>query len=207
VTVVTTVRPAGAGGVDFAGDRPYAPTPMAMPSGAHRAVGIRAETADDLAAIRRVNVAAFGRENEARLVQTLRSSPGFIRDLSLVAADADHVVGHILFSSIRILSGVSPIAALALAPMAVLPGLQSRGLGSRLVRAGLGECRRLGHRIVIVVGHPAYYPRFGFSPARACGLEAPFPVPDPAFLALELVPGALAAARGLVEYPPAFSEV
>lgn len=176
-------------------------------SGAHRPVAIRAETVDDVAAIRAVNVAAFSRENEARLVDALRRSPGFIRELSLVADEAGRVVGHILFSAIRIRSSTSPIPALALAPMAVLPRLQNQGIGSRLVRVGLGECRRLGHRIVIVVGHPAYYPRFGFLSARAHGIEAPFPVPDSAFLALELVPGALAEARGLIDYPPAFSEV
>jgi len=180
---------------------------MVLLAGTNEPLVIRAETVDDVAAIRAVNVAAFGRENEARLVEASRRSPDFIRELSLVADEAGHVVGHILFSAIRILSRASAIPALALAPMAVLPGLQNRGIGSRLVRVGLGECRRLGHRIVIVVGHPAYYPRFGFSSARAYRLEAPFPVPDSAFLALELVPGALAEARGPVEYPPAFSEV
>ena len=99
------------------------------------------------------------------------------------------------------------LPALALAPMAVHPEFQSQGIGSRLVREGLERCRNLGHRIVVVVGHPEFYPRFGFTPARAKGLEAPFPVPDEAFMVTELVPGALDGVSGMIVYPAPFEGV
>jgi putative acetyltransferase len=169
-------------------------------------ITIRPETAEDYAAIAEVNRLAFGQEDEARLVEALRRSPDFIAELSLVAVEAGRVVGHILFSPVVIETKDGPVPALALAPMAVRPEVQNQGIGSELVRDGLERCRSLGHKIVVVVGHPGYYPRFGFSPARAQGLEAPFPVPDEAFLALELVPGALDGVAGMVKFPPPFSE-
>jgi len=169
-------------------------------------ITIRPETADDYAAIAEVNALAFGREVEPRLVEALRRSPEFIPELSLVAIEAARVAGHILFSPMAIETKDGAVPALGLAPLAVRPELQNQGIGSALVRDGLDRCRSLGHRIVVVIGHPAYYPRFGFSPARPRGLEAPFPVPDEAFLALELVPGALGGIAGVVKYPPAFDE-
>jgi len=167
-------------------------------------ITIRPETPEDHAAIREVNLLAFGQEDEARLVENLRRSADFVPQLSLVAIDTGQVVGHILFSVVAIETKEGAVPALALAPMAVRPELQNQGIGSELARDGLERCRSLGHRIVVVVGHPTYYPRFGFSPARARGLEAPFPVPDEAFLALELVPGALDGVAGVVRYPAAF---
>ncbi|MEI9477878.1 MAG: N-acetyltransferase [Deltaproteobacteria bacterium] len=112
-----------------------------------------------------------------------------------------------LFSPIAIQMGHSNLPALALAPMAVRPEYQNQGIGSELVRHGLRQCRDLGHKVIVVVGHPEYYPRFGFSLARAKGLEAPFPVPDEAFLVLELVPDALEGIKGVVNYPPEFADV
>jgi putative acetyltransferase len=166
---------------------------------------IRAEHAADCAAIRAVNVRAFGRQNEAHLIALLRASTSFIPELSLVAVDAGWVVGHILFSHIHIRTRDRLVPALALAPMAVLPEQQHRGIGSALVRHGLEECLRLGHRIVVVVGHPNYYARFGFSSGRAKGLEAPFP--DAVFMVQELTLGTLDGVRGTVEYPPPFAAV
>jgi len=171
---------------------------------------IRAEGPADFAAIGEVNRLAFGGEGEASLVAKLREWPGFIPGLSLVAVKAGQVVGHILISPVEIApegDAALAVTVLSLAPMAVLPEFQNQGIGSALVRRGLDEARRLGHKIVVVVGHPHYYPRFGFEPARPRGLEAPFPVPDEAFLVLELVPGALAGVRGTIIYPPAFDEV
>jgi putative acetyltransferase len=162
----------------------------------------RPETAADGPAIHDVHARAFGRENEARLVDALRASSEFVPELSLVAVDAPRIVGHILFSGIRIRTAERMIPALALAPVAVLPEHQNQGIGSALIRRGLAESTRLGHRIVVVVGHPSYYPRFGFSPARVRGLQAPFP--DAAFLVQELTPGALTGVCGTVEYPLAF---
>lgn len=161
---------------------------------------VRAELAEDSALIREVNRLAFGRDSEAELVDALRDSPSWIPELSLVALLDGEVAGHILFTRITI----ETAPALALAPMAVRPELQRRGIGSELVRRGLAECARLGHRIVVVAGHPAFYPRFGFTPAKPMGLEAPFPVQDAAFLVAELSPGALAGVQGMVRYPRAF---
>jgi putative acetyltransferase len=168
---------------------------------------IRREETGDRDAVYEVNLRAFGRETEPRLVESLRSSPSLILELSQVALEDGGVVGHVLFSALTIQAAQGDVQALALAPLAVLPAYQNRGIGSRLVEEGLAECRRLGHGIVIVIGHPAYYPRFGFVPARPLGLEVPFPVPDEAFMVLELTPGALRGVAGMVRYPPPFDEV
>jgi len=170
---------------------------------------IRPERAEDKTAIWETNRLAFGGEAEPNLVDKIRKSAGFIPELSLVAVRQGRIVGHILFSLIQIRMDDRPdqvMPALALAPMAVHPDFQSQGIGSALVRKGLEICRDLGHAAVVVVGHPDYYPRFGFTSARAKGLEALFPVPDEAFLAIELVPGSLHGVKGLVIYPPAFEE-
>lgn len=168
------------------------------------AVTIRPERERDHQAIHAVTAAAFGREEEALLIRRLRESEAFIPPLSLVAVAERRVVGHVLFTRVGIESPAGAVPALALAPLSVLPEFQDRGIGARLVREGLKRSRQLGHTIVVVVGHPSYYPRFGFSPARAGGLEAPFPVPDEAFMALALVPRALDGISGTVRYPPPF---
>jgi putative acetyltransferase len=171
-------------------------------------IRIRPEIPADIPAIYAVNQLAFdGREAEPRLVDDLRLSDSFIPELSLVAEVDGRVVGHILFSRIHILTESGPLPGLSLAPMAVLPRYQNRGIGSALVQHGLSECRRLGHGIVIVLGHPGYYPRFGFSAALAKALEGPYGDVGEAWMALELVPGALDGVRGVVVYPPAFDGV
>jgi putative acetyltransferase len=169
-------------------------------------ITVRPERIEDYTAIHEVHVLAFGREVEARLVESLRQSTNFTPELSLVAVKNGRVVGHILFSPVIIETQKGAISAMALAPMAVQPKLQNQGIGSELVRQGLKECQLLGLKVVVVVGHPTYYPRFGFSSARAKGLEAPFQVPDEAFMALELIPEALDGISGMVKYPPAFDE-
>jgi putative acetyltransferase len=168
---------------------------------------VRAEREEDYSAIEALNRVAFEGDSEARLVAKLRQTDDFIPDLSLVAVQYELIVGHILFSPITIEAESSVVPALALAPMAVLPRFQNKGIGSALVRAGLEACRRLQHKIVVVVGHPEYYPRFGFVPARAHGIEAPFPVPDEAFMLLALTPSALEGVSGVVKYPPPFEDV
>jgi putative acetyltransferase len=171
-------------------------------------VTIRPERPADHAAIRGVNDAAFGRTAEGMLVDALRRSPAFIPELSLVAEVEDGgIVGHILFTHLKVVGGNGSHPALALAPMAVLPASQRRGVGSALVRRGLADAERLGHRVVVVLGHPDYYPRFGFRPARPFGIESPFDAPEEAFLVLALRSGALDDVRGQVEYPPEFLAV
>ena len=161
---------------------------------------IRHETHADHDAIREVNRLSFGRDDEARLVDALREG-GHAR-VSLVAEEGSQVVGHIFFSDLPIVTPQGTVEALALAPMAVLPSRQRQGLGSLLVREGLRVCREAGHRIVVVLGHPEFYPRFGFSAETACRLRSPFS--GPAFMAVELVPGALEGIEGEVCYTPPF---
>jgi putative acetyltransferase len=168
---------------------------------------IRAEQTDDFAAIKEVNRLAFGQEDEALLVQRIRESPGFITDLSLVAIRDEKVVGHILFSRIHIETPQGDVEVLSLAPMAIRPEFQNSGIGSNLVREGLKRCRDLGHTIVVVIGHPKYYPRFGFVQAKQKNLDAPFPVPDEAFMVCELAPDAMEGIQGKVKYPPEFDKV
>jgi putative acetyltransferase len=162
---------------------------------------VRPEVAADHEAIRHVHRLAFDQDEEARLVDALREG-GWVR-VSLVAERAGRVVGHILFSDLPILTGDGTVPALALAPLAVLPEFQRQGIGSALVRRGLDECRQQGHKIVVVLGHPGYYPWFGFSAKLAAQLGSPFSGKD-AFMAVELVPGALGGVTGRVQYPPPF---
>jgi putative acetyltransferase len=165
---------------------------------------IRLETQEDNSAVRHVNEQAFHQENEATLVDRLRLRG--VLTVSLVAVGGGKVIGHIAFSPVTI--GPEPAAskALTLAPVAVLPEQQRQGVGSQLVRAGLEECRRLEYEIVVVVGHPEYYPRFGFVPAQPKGLICEFEVPDPAWMVMELRPGALAEKRGIVGFQTEFRE-
>jgi putative acetyltransferase len=169
-------------------------------------VTVRAERKEDIEAIDKVNRKAFGQEEEVVLVQRIRDSSDFIPELSLVAVKDSRVVGHILFSQIHIDTAEGDVAALSLAPMAVLPEFQNTGIGSQLVGIGLEKCQTLGHSIVIVIGHPEYYPRFGFVPARKMGLDLPFSVPDEAFMVCELVPATLDGIDGMVIFPPEFAE-
>jgi putative acetyltransferase len=162
---------------------------------------VRPERSDDFSAIRAVNQAAFGRPDEGKLVDALRAE-GYA-ELSLVADDQGHVVGHVLFSHLDIVGQRLTVAGLALAPLAVVPSRQRQGIGSALVREGLKRLRDQGHRIVLVVGHPAYYPRFGFSAELATKLNSPYA--GDSFMALELAPGALQGVGGEVQYPGPFS--
>jgi putative acetyltransferase len=162
---------------------------------------IRHETAADHEAIRHVNRLAFGQDAEAGVVDALRD--GSYARVSLVAEVNGVVVGHILFSDLSILTDNGIVPALSLAPLAVLPEFQKRGVGSALVLKGLEACRDRGHRIVVVLGHSHYYPRFGFSSKLAEPLSSPFGGRK-SWMALELVPGSLDGVTGWVQYPPPF---
>jgi putative acetyltransferase len=166
---------------------------------------IRFEREEDLSAIRRVNELAFGQPNEADLVDALRINAH--PHISLVAVDGEEIVGHIFFSPVTIQSEKNSFTAMGLAPMAVLPERQNQGIGSLLVREGLKECQRIGHDIVVVLGHRDYYPRFGFVTAKTKGLSCEYPVPDEYFMVTELSPNALNGRSGLVIYHSEFSKV
>jgi putative acetyltransferase len=166
---------------------------------------IRPETPADYAAVYEVNKLAFeNRDVEPRLVEALRGLPGVI---SLVAELDGQVVGHILFTPIYIETPNGNVPAISLAPVAVRPGYQNRGIGTTLSCLGLEACQAQGHRIAIVLGHPNYYPRFGFSAALAKPLVCPWGDCGEAWMALELVPGALEGVTGKVIYPKAFQNV
>jgi len=161
---------------------------------------VRDEQPHDRDQVRIVNEAAFERSDEADLIDRLRDEGVVLA--SFVAEVDGKIVGHILFSRMTVETAHGPVAAVSLAPMAVHPDYQRRQAGSSLVRHGLTELRARGERIVIVLGHKDYYPRFGFSPEKARDLASPFP-PE-AFMALELEDGALDGIRGKVRYARAF---
>jgi putative acetyltransferase len=146
-------------------------------------VDVRPEHPGDAAAVARINREAFGGEVEAELVERLRADGETV--VSLVADEDGDLVGHILFSRLPITHDGQVLEAVALAPMAVRPGWQRQGLGGRLVREGLAACAERGARAAVVVGHPEYYPRFGFSADAARGIAAPYAGSD-AFMALRL---------------------
>ena len=166
-------------------------------------IAVRPETPADFVSVRHINEAAFGRTDEAGLVESLRAENAIL--LSLVAEVESSVVGHIVFSRLWIDQALGATAAVALAPLAVLPAYQSRGVGSALVEHGLDLLRQEGERCVFVLGEPVYYARFGFSVAKAKSIETPFP-PE-AFMALELVPGALKGIAGKARYARSFGLV
>ena len=143
--------------------------------------------------------------NEHKLVQRLRKSPHFDANLSLVAVLEGEIIGHILFTPIEIRSpeGIRR-DSLALAPVSVLPEHRRKGVGSKLILAGHKMARRAGYLSVILLGHPSFYPKFGYRPAHEWGITAPLNVPPEAFMALELAPQGLSMSEGVVAYPPEF---
>lgn len=160
----------------------------------------RPETAADIAAIRAVNLAAFPTPLEADLVDALRADPAWIDGLSLVAQTPDGAVaGFALLTRCHIGDG----PALVLGPCAVLPAHQRTGAGSAAIRAALDAARARGENLVTCLGHPGYYPRFGFTPASNHGVHPPFEVPDEAMMVFALDPAA-PAPRGVIRYPAPF---
>ncbi len=164
---------------------------------------VREETPADYDPIRDVNRLAFKQESEARLVDKLRADGDVVA--SLVAVEGDQVVGHIMFSKLPIETDGEILRGAALAPMAVRPDLQRQGIGSALLKRGIELCRDRGYVVIVVLGEPAYYSRFGFSAERAKRLRSPYS--GESLMALELTPGVLKDGTGSLIYPDAFSLV
>ena len=163
---------------------------------------IRLERPEDIPWIRAVNERAFGQPDEAALVDAVRARGE--RSISLVAVDDERLVGHILFTPVTIRGPDRVREAVGLGPLAVDPDYQRGGIGSQLVVQGLDLCRESGHRIAVVLGHPTYYPRFGFVPARLHGIRFQLDVPDDAFMVIALDPGALDGCTGVARYVAEF---
>ena len=171
-----------------------------MTANRHPQIVIGEETPADYDAIRDVNRLAFQRESEARLVDQLRADGDVVA--SLVAVKIDQVVGHIMFSKLPIETDGEVLRGAALAPMALRPELQRQGIGSALVKRGIQLCRDRGYVVIVVLGDPAYYSRFGFSAERAKRLRGPYS--GDALMALELTRGVLKNGTGALRYPDAF---
>ncbi len=170
---------------------------------------VRPEKSEDIPAIRIVIEQAFGRPAEADLVDSLRrNGKGAI---SLVAVDEGRIVGHIFFSPVTIQSQGKSIekgfTGIGLAPLAVIPERQNQGIGSALMDQGLRRCREEGYPFAVVLGHPNYYPRFGFVSASKLGIKSEYDVADEVFMVMELREGALIGCAGVVKYQPEFNEV
>jgi putative acetyltransferase len=157
----------------------------------------------DYTAVHAVNLSAFETPAEANLVEILRKEAHPV--ISLVAEDNGAIVGHIMFSPVS-LSGHAELKIRGLGPMAVAPEHQRKGIGSALVRAGLEKCNELGFGAVIVLGHAKFYPRFGFTPSVHFGIGCEYEGPQDVFMVMELQPGYLREATGIIIYHAAFND-
>lgn len=164
---------------------------------------IRKATESDLNDVLDIEIQAFDTEGHiiAGLVRELLIDPTAMPVLSLIAVKDDHAIGHILFTKVRITNSKEPVSAAILAPLAVLPDAQRQGAGGRLIEEGLRLLSDSGVELVFVLGHPDYYPRFGFTPAGVLGFEAPYPIPEEhasAWMVQELRPGVIGRISGKV---------
>jgi predicted N-acetyltransferase YhbS len=169
----------------------------------------RQETPSDYSMVEELVEAAFENaphadHDEHKLVARLRKSEAFIPRLSLVAMLDGKIVGHVMLTKLIIDDSEKNHVSLTLAPVSVLPEFQRKGIGGKLVLSSLEIAQQIGYSSVVVLGHPEYYPRFGFTPASLWGIKSPFEVPDEAFMAKELIDDGLDGVSGTVEYSPAF---
>lgn len=168
---------------------------------------IRREQKEDYDQITVVNNLAFNQTNEGILISKLRGTDQFIPELSLVAVFQKKLIGYILFYPLDIISGEKRFEILSLAPMAVLPEFQKKGTGKKLVIEGLKKSQALGFKAVVVLGHPEYYPKFGFKRTSKWNIKPPInDVPDEASMALELEEDFLKDKTGMIEYPVEYYE-
>ncbi|MEM7103381.1 MAG: N-acetyltransferase [Bacteroidota bacterium] len=174
-------------------------------------INLRTETSDDLKAVKEILIAAFkddphGDQTEHLLVNRLRKSEAFVPQLSIVAEADNKIVGHILFTRIKITDGSQVHESLALAPVSVAPEWQGKGIGGQLIKEGHQRAINLGFKSVILLGHAGYYPRFGYRRASDFNIRLPFEVPDENSMAIELVEKGLSGVNGTVEYDKVFFE-
>jgi predicted N-acetyltransferase YhbS len=164
-------------------------------------ISIRSEIPEDYDQITIVNDLAFNGKQEGELIIRLRRREQFIPELSLVCESNDIIAGHIFLFPIHIVSGNEKRPTIALGPMSVRPGFQNKGLGGELVKEGLKRAGELGFESVLVMGHPKYYPKFGFRKASWWKIKADFDVPDESLMAIELKKGSLGFGGGIIDYP------
>lgn len=174
-------------------------------------INVRQEVPSDFDAVfklisRAFNKVVFSNHDEQLLVQRLRKSKGFIPELSLVAEFKKEILGFILLTKIKIINNLHVHESLALAPMAVLPEFQKQGIGKIVIEKAHNMAKTLGFKSIIVLGHPEYYPKFGYKKASEFGIKLPFDVPDENCMALELIKNGLIETKGIVHYPKEFNE-
>ncbi len=165
---------------------------------------LRPAKPDELGIILDIHRQAFGRELEALVAEKLTILPEYLPDLSLVAETEEGIVGHVMLSLFHHENPDWERRIVALGPIGVLPHLQREGIGSALMRGAIERAAGAGYRGIALLGHPTYYPRFGFRPASTWGISFSYDVPDDVAMALELEPGSLQGAAGNIYYSAAF---
>ncbi|MBL3527058.1 MAG: N-acetyltransferase [gamma proteobacterium endosymbiont of Lamellibrachia anaximandri] len=168
-------------------------------------MSIRAEEKSDIDGIWKVNTEAFETKEEANIVNALRNSG--VTNISLVYEKNNELGGHILFTPVELIGDTSGLKLMGLAPMAVIPNLQNKGIGSSLIKSGIQQCIDEGYGAVVVLGHQDYYPKFGFVPSVKYGIKSEYDVPDDVFMVLELKENALKGKQGTIKYHEAFGSV
>lgn len=168
-------------------------------------MGIREEKPTDIKKIWDINIAAFETDGEARLINALRD--GGTPFLSLVYEQNNDLLGHILFTPVTLGGEHASAHLMGLAPMAVLPGHQNSGIGSALVKAGIQKCTADSCDAIVVLGHPEFYPRFGFRSSVEFGIKSEYEVPDEVFMILELEQNSLDGANGIIKYNAIFASL
>ena len=162
---------------------------------------IKNATDSDLNCVLGIQTDAFGHNKESNLVNDLLNDDSAKPLLSLLAVDDKEAVGHILFTKVRITGNEDALFAMILAPLAIMPNAQGKGVGGKLIKEGLSQLFEANVNLVFVLGHPEYYPRFGFKPAGIRGFEAPYPIPDKnasAWMVQELRPGVIGNFSGKI---------